>query len=57
MRYLVVTETEQTKAGNALEARRIALTYGTADILYCGVQIARYVDGVRSDAPRYEVCA
>ena len=57
MRYLVVTETEQTKAGNALEARRIALTYGTADILYCGVQIARYVDGVRVEAARYLVCA
>lgn len=57
MHYLIVTDTSQTKAGNALEARRIALTYGTADILYCGVQITRYVEGRRVEAARYEVCA
>ena len=57
MHYLIVTDTSQTKAGNALAARRIALTSGPADILSCGVQIARYVDGVRVEAARYEVCA
>ena len=57
MHYLIVTDTSQTKAGNALEARRIALTYGTADILYCGVQIARYVNGIEWVPRRYEVAS